>query len=203
MVSGPGYMIRPALFLKGNLLQKGFPLYVRTPPAPVRTPSHGRTPHWALGRCVRSWPWVSLSRHIQSSSIPLTHALTHSQPLPPQRASLRHPNPTDRLNPPPTDRTILHLPRTPLTSSHMPTIEKQRVHLLLIADLTQPHLLIRDFKPHHPLPVSLPFLEPARIHVPRLGIHHLALAFGFIVRPGADVGVSVGVAHRAVAMFEA
>jgi type IV secretory pathway TrbL component len=85
----------------------------------------------------------------------------------------------------------------------MPTIEKQRIHLLLIANLAQPLLLIRHLKAHHPLPMALPLLKPPCIHIPGLGVYHLALAVGLVGGPGAGVGVAVGVAHGAVAVLEA
>lgn len=72
---------------------------------------------------------------------------------------LGHPNLTNSFNPLSTDRAILHLPRTRLTSRHMPTIKEQGVHHLLVADLTQPLLFIRDLISHHPLAVSPLSLE--------------------------------------------
>lgn len=81
----------------------------------------------------------------------------------------------------------------------MPAIVKQRVHLALVADLTQLHLFVRDLKRHGALAVALALFEAARVHVARFGVDHLALAVGLAGFPFAGVGVAVGVGHGALA----
>ena len=49
----------------------------------------------------------------------------------------------------------------------MPAGEEERIHLLLVADLTQLDLLVRDLEIHPPLPVASAPLPSARVDVSR------------------------------------
>jgi len=83
----------------------------------------------------------------------------------------------------------------------MPAAIEQRIHLVLVADPTQHHLLVRLLKHHRPLAVALPFLEAPRVYVPVCGVHHPPLPVGLVVGPFPCVGVAVGVVHCALTGF--
>ena len=85
----------------------------------------------------------------------------------------------------------------------MPTVIKAAIHLLLHANATQPLFLIRDLKPHHPLPMPLPFLEAPRVNIAGLGVDHFALAVRLVFRPAAGVRVAVCERHVSLSGFGA
>ena len=104
-------------------------------------------------------------------------------------------------NPPhilPANRTNIHLPRALLARNHMPAIIQQRIHLILVANLTQIHFFVRNLVPHHPLAVSSPLLPPAFVHIVRFAVYHLAVSFTLVVRPFTRVRVAGSVGHGAV-----
>ena len=129
-----------------------------------------------------------------------TSPFLHSPNLPSLHST--PPNPHNSNNPLPTNRTLINLPRTLFTSSHMPTIIKQRIHLHFKANLTQQQVLVRNLELHRPFTMPLPLHEPPRVYVSRFGVDHFAGTVGFVGFPFAGVGVAVGVVHCAVAGFD-
>ena len=77
--------------------------------------------------------------------------------------------------------------------------EEECIHLLLVADLTQLDLLVRDLEIHPTLSVASAAFPSARVDVAGGVVGHAAFAVGFVVDPVAVVGVFVGVDHAAVA----
>ena len=77
--------------------------------------------------------------------------------------------------------------------------EEECIHLLLVADLTQLDLLIRNLEIHPPLPMASPAFPSARVDVPRGVVGHASFAVGVVVGPVAGVDVLIGVDHGAVA----
>ena len=117
----------------------------------------------------------------------------------PLASSNSHPNPHSFLDRIPTNGTNVDLPRAAQARAHMPAGEEEGIHFLLVADLTEFDLLIRDLEIHPTLPVTSAALPSARVDVAGGMVGHAAFAVGFIVGPVAGVNVLVGVDHVAVA----
>lgn len=79
----------------------------------------------------------------------------------------------------------------------MPTVIKTRIDLLLHANATQIHLLVRNLEIHRPRAVAFAVFEAPLVDIARPAIDHAALAVGFVVFPFPLVGVAVGVFHFA------
>lgn len=94
---------------------------------------------------------------------------------------------------------MIHLPRTLLTSHHVPAIVEHGIDLVLVANLTYLHLLVGHLELHRALPVAPTLLPPTLVHIVGRVVCHRALALAIIGSEGAHVRVSIRVSHGALA----
>lgn len=122
-----------------------------------------------------------------------------SAPHIPSHTKSSPPNPHNSPHTLPTDRTNVHLPRTPHTSTNVPTIIKQRVLLVLVAYLTHLLLLVRHKVAHRAFSEPFALFEAAFVFVAGGGVDDGALAMHLVGEPAAGVGVAVLEGHGALA----
>lgn len=108
------------------------------------------------------------------------------------------PDATDAPDPLAADGAMVHLPRALLTSHHVPAIVKHGIDLVLVAYLTDLHLLVRHLEPHRALPVPTTLLPSALVHIVGRVVCHRALTLALVGGKGTDVRVSVRVSHGAL-----
>lgn len=85
----------------------------------------------------------------------------------------------------------------------MPTIKKQSILFLSVANLTQIHLLICNLPVTNAFSVTLAVFIPAYILVPRLALDKGPLAMTLVIKPVAVVGVAGRVFHQTLAVAPA
>lgn len=108
------------------------------------------------------------------------------------------PDPTDASDALAANGTMVHLPRALLTSHHMPAIVEHGIYLVLVAYLTDLHLLVRHLEPHRTLPVPPTLLPSALVHIVGRVVRHRAVTLALVGRKGADIRVSIRVSHSAL-----